>query len=82
MESLVAWVRVTHRKRLRVVDGDADRQQTLVAKLGASRIPSLALMDGRTVASRLEGRATGREIDPTASSFPQVLALNDGSALP
>jgi hypothetical protein len=48
MESLVAWVKVTQKKRLRVVDVDAE---------------SLVLIKDRRVVGRLEGRVTGREID-------------------
>jgi thioredoxin 1 len=62
MESLVAWVRVTQKKRLRVVDLDVDRHPALAAKLGVRQVPSLLLVDGRSVVSRLDGRATGRQI--------------------
>lgn len=63
MESLVAWVKVTQKKRLRVIDVDADDNPKLVRKLGVSRIPALVLVKDRRVLGRLEGRATGRQID-------------------
>jgi thioredoxin-like negative regulator of GroEL len=63
MESLVAWVKVTQRKRLRVVDVDADRHPALARKLEVRRVPSLVLVKDRRVVGRLEGRATGRQID-------------------
>jgi thioredoxin-like negative regulator of GroEL len=63
MESLVAWVKVTQRKRLRVVDVDADRHPALARKLEVHRVPSLVLVKDRRVVGRLEGRATGRQID-------------------
>lgn len=63
MASLVAWVKVTQRKRLRVIDVDADRNPGLVRKLGVSKVPSLVLVKDRRVLGRLEGRATGRQID-------------------
>jgi thioredoxin-like negative regulator of GroEL len=63
MESLVAWVKVTQRKRLRVVDVDADRNPALARKLAVSEIPALVVIKDRRVVGRLEGRATGRQID-------------------
>lgn len=63
MESLVAWVKVTQKKRLRVVDVDADENPKLVRKLGVSTIPALVLVKNHRVLGRLEGRVTGREIE-------------------
>lgn len=63
MESLVAWVKVTQKKRLRVIDVDADRNPALARKLRVERVPSLVLVKDRRVVGRLEGRATGRQID-------------------
>jgi thioredoxin-like negative regulator of GroEL len=63
MESLVAWVKVTQKKRLRVIDVDADHNPALVRRLGVSRLPALVLVKNHRVLGRLEGRATGRQID-------------------
>jgi thioredoxin-like negative regulator of GroEL len=63
MESLVAWVKVTQKKRLRVVDVDADANPKLVEELGVSKVPALVLVKDRRVLGRLEGRVTGREIE-------------------
>jgi thioredoxin-like negative regulator of GroEL len=63
MESLVAWVKVTQKKRLRVVDLDADRSPELVHRLAVRKVPSLLVVAGGQVVDRLEGRATGRQID-------------------
>ncbi len=63
MESLVAWVRVTEKKRLRVVDVDADRSPDLADRLGVTETPSLVLIKDRQVVGRLDGRVTGRQID-------------------
>ena len=63
MESLVAWVRVTQKKRLRVVDVDADERPEIVGRLGVTETPSLVLIKDRHVVGRLHGRVTGREID-------------------
>ena len=63
MESLVAWVKVTRKRDLRVVDVDVDRSPALVKRLRVGRIPTLVLVKNRRVVGRLEGRATGRQID-------------------
>jgi thioredoxin-like negative regulator of GroEL len=63
MESLVAWVKVTQKKRLRVVELDADRSPELAHHLGASETPTLLVLQAGAVVDRLAGRATGRQID-------------------
>ena len=63
MESLVAWIKVTQKKRLRVVDLDAERSTVLTERLRIRKIPSLLLVKDRRVVGRLEGRATGRQIE-------------------
>jgi thioredoxin-like negative regulator of GroEL len=63
MESLVAWVKVTQKKRLRVIDVDADRNPALTRELDVSEVPALVLIKDHQVVGRLEGRATGRQID-------------------
>jgi len=63
MESLVAWVKVTQKKRLRVIDVDADRNPALTRELDVSEVPSLVLVKGGRVVGRLDGRVTGRQID-------------------
>lgn len=63
MESLVAWVRVTEKRRLRVVDVDVDRYPALTRELMVTEVPSLVLVEDGVVVGRLEGRATGRQIE-------------------
>jgi thioredoxin-like negative regulator of GroEL len=63
MESLVAWVKVTQKKRLRVVNIDADTHPALVQQLHVEEVPSLVLIKDSHVVGRLEGRSTGRQID-------------------
>jgi len=63
MESLVAWVRVTKKHQLRVVDLDADRSPELTDRLGVRETPSLLLLVRGLVVGRLEGRSTGRQIE-------------------
>lgn len=63
MESLVAWVRVTQKRRLRVIDVDVDRHARIARQLGVTQVPSLLVVRDRSVVGRLEGRATGRQIE-------------------
>jgi thioredoxin-like negative regulator of GroEL len=63
MESLVAWVKVTQKKRLRVIDVDADENPALVEKLEVRKIPALVLIKDRRILGRIEGRATGQQIE-------------------
>lgn len=63
MESLVAWVRVTKKRSVRVVDLDVDRSPELARQLGIRKTPSLLLLVRGQVVGRLEGRSTGREIE-------------------
>ena len=62
MSSLIAWIGVTQKKRLRVVEVDADRHAELAEALDVSTVPTLVLMRDRKVLGRLVGRATGNEI--------------------
>lgn len=59
----MAWVKVTQKRRLRVVDLDADRSPDLVRHLEVREVPSLLVLEGGQVVDRLEGRATGRQIE-------------------
>jgi thioredoxin-like negative regulator of GroEL len=63
MESLIAWVKVTQKRQLRVVEVDADRHPGLVERLAVTEVPTLLLLENRRVVGRLEGRATGRQIN-------------------
>lgn len=63
MESLIAWVKVTQKKRLRVVELDADRHPELAHHLGVRETPTLVVLRAGAVVDRLEGRATGRQIE-------------------
>jgi len=63
MASLVAWVKVTQKRRLNVIDVDVDSNPDLVCALGVAELPALVLIKDQRVVGRLEGRATGRQID-------------------
>jgi thioredoxin-like negative regulator of GroEL len=62
MSSLVAWVGVTEKKRLRVVEVDADANAKLAKALEVSSVPALVLLQGSEVVGRLDGRVTGTDI--------------------
>ena len=63
MQSLVAWIKVTHKRTLRVVEVDADSELALAERLEVAQVPSLVLVKERQVVGRLEGRATGDDIE-------------------
>ena len=69
MESLVAWVKVTQKKRLRVVELDADRNPDLARRLAVRKTPTLLLLRGGEILRRLEGRATGPQIEELIRPF-------------
>jgi thioredoxin-like negative regulator of GroEL len=63
MESLIAHVARKERERLTVVSVDADKNADLAERLEVEQIPTLVLVDGRSPVGRIEGRATGGQID-------------------
>jgi len=63
MESLVAHVARKERRRLTVVSVDADENAALAERLSVDEIPTLVLVEGLSAIGRLEGRATGGQID-------------------
>ena len=63
MESLIAHVARKERRRLTVVSVDADENAELAERLSVEQIPTLVLVEGRSAIGRLEGRATGGQID-------------------
>jgi thioredoxin-like negative regulator of GroEL len=64
MASLIAWVHVTEKNRLRVVEVDADSNEPLMNALDVETVPALVLLDEDShVVARHEGRATGRQIE-------------------
>ena len=62
MASLIAWIGVTEKKRLRVIEIDAESNPKLAAALEVSIVPTLVLVRRSKVLGRLEGRVTGKEI--------------------
>jgi thioredoxin-like negative regulator of GroEL len=65
MASLIAWIHVTEKARLRVLEVDADSNEPLMKALDVDTVPALVLLGdgGSKVLARHEGRATGRQIE-------------------
>lgn len=63
MQSLVAWIKVTERRRLRVIEVDADRNPELARRFEVKDVPTLVLLRGREIVGRIEGRTTGHDIE-------------------
>jgi thioredoxin-like negative regulator of GroEL len=63
MESLLAHIARKERDRLRVSKVDVEDRPELAERFRIEQVPSLALVVGRRVVSRLEGRATAPRIE-------------------
>ena len=63
MESLLAHIARKERDSLEVKLVDVDKRPDLAAKFRISEVPSLALVKGKRVVARLEGRATAPKIE-------------------
>jgi thioredoxin 1 len=63
MESLLAHVARKERERLDVRRVDADERPDLVEKFRVAQVPALALVIGKKVVARLEGRSTAPKIE-------------------
>jgi thioredoxin 1 len=62
MESLLAHIARKERDSLQVKLVDVDERPDLAEKFRISQVPSLALVKGKRVVARLEGRATAPKI--------------------
>jgi len=63
MESLLAHIARKERSRLRVNKIDVDERPELAERFRVRQVPSLALVVGKRVVSRLDGRATAPRIE-------------------
>jgi thioredoxin-like negative regulator of GroEL len=63
MESLLAHIARKERETLDVKMVDADERPDLVEKFSISQVPALALVVGKKVVARLEGRSTAPKIE-------------------
>ena len=63
MESLMAHLARKERARLRVTSVDVDQQPELAKRFRVSTVPTLALVKGKRVVERVEGRASAPRIE-------------------
>jgi thioredoxin-like negative regulator of GroEL len=63
MESLLAHIARKERGRLRVSKVDVEDRPDLAERFRVEQVPALALVVGRRVVSRLDGRATAPKIE-------------------
>jgi thioredoxin-like negative regulator of GroEL len=63
MESLMAHLARKERSRLRVTAVDVDQQPELAERFRVSTVPTLALVKGKRVVDRIEGRASAPRIE-------------------
>ena len=62
MESLLAHIARKERQRLRVTIVDVDEQADLAARFRVETVPTLALVKGKRVVARIDGRASAPRI--------------------
>jgi putative thioredoxin len=75
MESLVAHLARKERARLRVTQVDVDDQPELAERFRVTTVPTLALVVGKRVVDRLEGRVSAPRIERMlAPHLPDELA--------
>jgi len=63
MESLLAHIARKERATLRVRRVDVDEQPDVAKRFRIGEVPSLALVKGKRVVARLEGRSTAPKIE-------------------
>jgi thioredoxin 1 len=63
MESLLAHIARKERETLRVRKVDVDERPDLALRFRISEVPALALVKGKRVVARLEGRSTAPKIE-------------------
>ena len=63
MDGLVSWFYVRERKRVRLHVIDVDERRDIAALFEIETVPTLVLVKANRVVARLEGRATGHQID-------------------
>jgi thioredoxin-like negative regulator of GroEL len=63
MESLMAHLARKERARLRVTSIDVDEQPELAQRFQVQTVPTIALVKGKRVVERIEGRASAPKIE-------------------
>jgi thioredoxin-like negative regulator of GroEL len=87
MESLIAHFARKERRRLRVVCVDMDENAELADRLSVENVPTIVLLKEKEAVDRLEGRATGLQIEemirahvegPASSVFGEAGGVDGG----
>lgn len=80
MESLLAHLARKERGRLQVRRVDVDEHPDLAERFRVQQVPALALVVGKRVVGRLEGRATAPRIEAMLEPYlpPEPLAALSG----
>jgi thioredoxin 1 len=68
MESLLAHIARKERDTLSVKRVDVDERPDLAERFGISEVPSLALVKGKRIVAKLEGRSTAPKIESLLDS--------------
>ena len=63
MESLLAHIARREREKLEVKRVDVDERPEIAKRFRVSQVPSLAVVRGKRVVARLEGRSTAPKIE-------------------
>lgn len=69
MESLLAHIARKERARLRVSKVDVDESPEVANRFRVEQVPSLALVVGKRVVTRVEGRATAPRIESMLAPY-------------
>ena len=63
MDGLISWLYVRERRRLRVRLVNVELSKRTAERYRISTVPTILLIKGRDVVARLEGKATGQQLD-------------------
>jgi thioredoxin-like negative regulator of GroEL len=69
MESLIAHYARKERERLRVLSVDVDDGGVLARRFAVKRVPTLLLVKDDEAVGRIEGRATGTQIEELIDEY-------------
>jgi thioredoxin-like negative regulator of GroEL len=63
MEGVVSWLFVRERKRLRLETINVETHDEIASRFDVTDVPALVLVKDGRVVSRLDGKATGQQVD-------------------
>ncbi len=69
MESLLAHIARRERDRLSITKVDVDESPEIAERFRVEEVPALALVVGKKVVSRLDGRATAPRIEAMLAEY-------------